>query len=817
MKNLLLYFLIISGLFSAITAQPSQQKSAGQIFNEIKRFNTLGRALYVAAHPDDENTRLIAYLSKAMGIQVGYLSLTRGDGGQNLIGPELREELGLIRTEELLAARSIDGGYQFFSRANDFGYSKSPDEAFATWNKKEVLSDAVWVFRNFRPDVIITRFSKTPGITHGHHTGSAIIAHEAFEFAADPNAFSDQLEYTTTWQPHQIFWNTSSWFFRNNEFDPERFLEIDISDYLPELGRSVTEIASVSRSQHKSQGFGATTYRNPTQEYLEFWDGQPGNLFEGLDITWRRIEGESGEILFEMGQELISTFDLSSPSSSVPLLIRMRQEILRIEDEHWKQEKLKEVDKLIKQCLGLFIDATTSQHSVYPGEDIPVNFEITNRYNRGISIQQIRFQGETYEEMNGVAAGDTYSKELNISIPRTISYSTPYWLKEEGTVGLYRVENQQDIGKARLEPGLTFQVEVQVNGSSLYYDVPLQWKERDPVQGELYGQVAILPRVNIALEEELLIFNGSESKTIAVTLDAKTAINGQLSVKLPTGWEASVPDQKLSLVLDRPVTVEVNITSGAKSAAGNCIISFTSDDEIFNYKVTTIGYSHIPTNSIVRESSVKLIPLDIRRNKTRIGYVMGAGDVIPENLEILGYEVTLIDPSFTADQLDDFETIIIGIRAYNTREDLAGFQDELFDYVSRGGTLITQYNNSYNLVTEGVSPIPLTLSRLRVTDEESPVKILRDDHPVFAKPNKISMDDFDGWVQERGLYFASSWGDAFVPLLAFQDPGEDFLEGSLLVADYGKGHFIYTSLSFFRELPAGVQGAYRLFVNLIEY
>lgn len=813
-KHVILLFLVSL----CIKAQPSQQLNSGEILAKIRQFNTLANVLYVAAHPDDENTRLITHFAQKEGANVGYLSLTRGDGGQNLIGSEIGKELGIIRSQELLAARKIDGGQQFFTRAIDFGYSKTPEETFSFWGKEKIFKDVVLTIRAFRPDVIITRFSKEPGVTHGHHTASAILAHEAYTAASDPNKFPEQLSEVSPWKTSKLFWNTSSWFFRNREFEEDKYLKVDITHYLPEKGRSVTEIASDSRSQHKSQGFGASSYRNTTIEYLELWEGQNGqHVFDGIETSWKRLGGQSGEKLFELGNDLLDNYSAKNPHKVLPVLLQMKKEIEGLNDEYWRERKIKEVDYLIKQSIGLYLDATTAVEIAYPGQEIDVSFEITNRTTIPLVADFIEIETSGIEiPVNETIVMNTWSGETTISLSQDVNYTSPYWLVNTPEKGIYTPEKGVAVNLPEQLPEISAQFHFTLEGEPFVYSMPIMRKERDPVIGELYQNLAVLPKVYMESNLNLLLFNSDEPRDISISVTSMEELDVTPEIIVPGGWKInneSLETIKLKKGIPSDFTFSIQKTDRADEGALK--INMIAGDGTYNKSVVMIQYDHIPAQYFVSDLRIQLVPLDIKTRKKKIGYIEGAGDDIPSYLSLLGYQVLPIDLTTSVD-FDSFETIILGIRAYNTNEGLARYSNQLFDYVKGGGTLITQYNNSFNLVTNDYSPLQLNLSRLRVTDENSPLRLLEKDHPVWYMPNQITLDDFNGWSQERGLYFPSDWSDSFIPLLELNDPREESVKGSLLIADYGKGKFIYTGLSFFRQFPAGVEGAFKLFANLIE-
>ena len=802
--------------------QSNNPPSTSSILLQLERLNTLGSAMYIAAHPDDENTQLIAYLVNGAHIRTGYLAATRGDGGQNLVGPEIREKLGVIRTQELLSARRLDGGEQFFSRANDFGYSKNPDETFNMWDREKVLADFVWAIRKFRPDVLITRFNPEPGITHGHHTASAILAKEAFKLAGDPSAFAGQLQWVEVWQPKKLFWNTSPWFYRmsGREFDEEQYIKVDVGQYSPYLGKSFTELAAESRSMHKSQGFGATGSRGSNFEYLEQWEGpNTGDLFGGVDVTWGRISG-SEEVAYHTSQALLN-FDPAAPYRILPDLLSARKELLGIRDQFWKEVKLEAIRHLIRDITGTFMEATANDFLFVPGDSIQINLEIINRSPAAISLSGVKYSLWEDRSIHNLELIYNQKSEFTTKwkLPEGLIYTNPYWLEEAGSEGMYTVSKQQLRGLPENPQLITAEVTLKMDGQFLEYEIPVVFKRNDPIRGETIRPLELAPKVMVNLDDQALVFADDQTKRIPVRLVAgQDDIKGSVYLDLPEGWRSEPPSISFHLEdknEEQLVTFELIPPSQPSSVTFTAVA--TVNGEKFMRGKVSVTYEHIMPQLLFPVSKARAVRLDLKRAGNRIGYLMGAGDEVPFSLEQIGYEVMLLEKDqVTREFLRQFDAVVLGIRAYNTLSWLAFKNEELFAYVKDGGNLIVQYNTSHQLVTADIAPYPLKLSRDRVAVEDAPVTILAKRHSVLNKPNKITEKDFEGWVQERGLYFPDEWAEEFEPIISTQDPEEEARTGSLLIAKYGKGYYCYTGLSFFRELPAGVPGAYRLLTNLIS-
>ena len=817
-------FLALLLLFSSGL---SAQAGSESIYKDIQKLGVLANVLYVAAHPDDENTRMISYLSNHLAVNTTYLSLTRGDGGQNLIGPEIREMLGLIRTHELLGARDIDGGHQLFTRANDFGYSKTPAETFNIWDREEVLSDVVWAIRSTKPDVIINRFSTdTSRPNHGHHTASAILALEAFDLAARKSSFPDQLSFVTPWQPRRIFWNTSYWFYGSREAfdkaDKSKMLAIDIGSFDPVTGESNSEIAGRSRSMHKSQGFGSAETRGESLDYIDLLKDAEGtipkSLFEGIDITWNRVAG--GAAIAPLVQALESSFDFKSPSKSIPQLLRVHQSILALPASDWKRIKLADCEKLIKDCLGLFVELRTNKFKASPGSEILVTLEVINRSNTEVRLvsMEVTSNDTVFALPSTLVYNQGYTKELTIQTPEQLSI--PYWLIKHPEEGMYKVDEQKKRGTPADPPSITAAVTIEINGTSITLQAPVIYKTVDPAKGEVTRPLSIIPPVTVESVDEVLMFNQGHERIIQLKLAAvEDSVKGELHLK------TSLPDWKVSPAVipwsfdkaGESITVQCTINPPTKSSRADLIPEISIGEDTYHHKITTVDYDHLPYLSVVSDATVHLQSMDIKTTPRTIAYITGAGDDVPASLAQIGYTVDVIDiESLSASSLAKYQVVLLGIRAFNTVDALAYKNKILFDWVKDGGTMIVQYNVSRGLVTEEIAPYLLTLSRDRITEENAQVTMLSPDHEALNFPNKITQDDFIGWVQERGLYFPNKWDDAFTPLLEMNDTGETPTKGALLVAPYGEGYYVYSGLSWFRHLPAGNTGPYRLLSNLIS-
>lgn len=820
------FFLLSFCLFGSLAkAQNSPQQNSAEILQSLKKLNTIGAVLYIAAHPDDENTRLLAYLAKEQNLRTGYLSLTRGDGGQNLIGKEQGDELGLIRTRELLAARRIDGAEQFFTRANDFGFSKNPQETFSIWNRDSILADIVLAIRKFKPDVIICRFPTTGEGGHGHHTASAILALEAFDAAADPKIFPEQLTYTQVWQAKRIFWNTFN-FGGLNTTSPEQ-LKIDAGVFSPLLGKSYGEIAAESRSMHKSQGFGSAKTRGEAIEYFKQLKGDTAtkNLFEGINQTWTRFAAASK--LQMMLDDCIKKYNPQVPENSVPDLVTIYKQLQHLDESdanirYWKQFKLKEAETLLLTCSGLWMEACAADYMGIPGNEVSITTQIIARNKSEIKLNGISFFNQTDTSTAQLLKQDElYTFKHKEKLAAGVPYSNPYWLNEKHPVGMYVVNNKQLIGKPENDAAAKVTFDITINDLHLKIERGLVYKYTDPVKGEVYRPFEVLPPATINISDKVFVFSSLGSKEVQFTVKANAAnVNGTLQVKVPEGWTVAIKNPELKLInKGDEALVQATVTSGKNSIDGKLQVSLNIGGALFTKSIKRIEYDHIPYQFILSDAEATLVNIDLKKTGAVIGYIPGAGDDVPACLKQIGYDVTLLtDDLLAKENLSKYNCIITGVRAYNTNERLQTYYNKLMEYVKNGGNLVVQYNTNTRIgpVVAQIGPYPFTVSKDRVTDEHAEMRFINPKHTVLNYPNVITQKDFDGWIQERGIYFATDLDKNYETIFSINDPAEKPSEGSVITAKYGKGNFVYTGLVFFRELPAGVPGAYRLFVNLLS-
>lgn len=814
--RLFLPFLLLGTMAPAQLAPPS----AGSILEELQRLRETGRVLYLAAHPDDENTRLISYLANGRHYATGYLSLTRGDGGQNLIGPELRDALGVIRTQELLAARRIDGGRQFFSRANDFGYSKSAEEALTVWDREDVLSDVVRVIRQFRPDVIVTRFSPTRGGTHGHHTGSAVLAVQAFPLANDPNAFADELGHLEPWQPRRVVWNGwsrvgSSW--------PDA-IELDVGGYNAVRGESFGEIAARSRSEHRSQGFGAIGTRGSAREQFVHLEGEPAtdDLMDGIPDRWAALDG--GQAIADQLDAIIAAYNPRRPGDSVPALLKVRAALTGLPaSDVIVAEKKTQLDRILTASLGLYAEATVPHAQVAPGESLELTHRVIQRETIDV---QVVWQGIHYladDEYRAVDRALTVNENESVSVTRSLPLDTalthPYWLELPSTAGMAQVADKSLIGTPENQAPYPVRYDFLIGGQDLSVTVAPEEVIRDRVRGELRDTLRVIPPVAVSFGRDLERFAPGETRPVTVrAAAARPDLDGELSLQAPAGWSVS-PAQQSFVLAEAGDSAEAtfSVTAPNRTESVKLAVSAEVGGRQFNRTPQVVAYDHIPVQMLQPSATLTAMSFDLKIEGEQVGFLAGAGDTTVEALTLMGYQVRVLnDSDLTAAGLAGLDAVVLGIRAFNTRPELMNYRDVLWDFVRAGGNVVVQYNTTGGLPKGDLGPYPFQLSRDRVTDETAKVTVLDGEHPAMVRPNRISAADFDGWGQERGLYFPSEWDRAYTPILSMADLGEEPTQGSLLVAPLGDGYFVYTGLSFFRELPAGVPGAYRLLANLIS-
>lgn len=818
-----LFAVILCSLLPCISKAQTKTSTSSEILLSLEKLNTLGSVLYVAAHPDDENTRLLSYLASEKKFRTVYISLTRGEGGQNLISEEIGLPLGMIRTRELMGARKVDGAEQTFGSCDDFGYSKSSDETMRIWNKEDALRDLVWAIRKYRPDVIINRFPTNKDAGHGHHSASALLAIEAFRLAADPKSFPDQLAFVETWEAKRIFQNT----FNNRNLPDSAYagqLKIDVGLFNPLLGKSHGEISANSRSMHKSQGFGVMSQRGGLNEYFKKIDGDTAvsDVFANIPTGWERVQG--GNRIKSAIDKIIKEFDVRNPSKSIEQLVKLLPMIRNSSDPYWKSVKEQELLEIIKACAGLWFEVSTNRYKAIPGDTMGITIAAVTRSLSGLTLKNIRYNGLDTALSKAMNPNEMFLSKSSITISPNSSCCNPYFLEPTTRKQL------PQLGLAWNEDPLQAVFIFEFNGVQLTYKVPFTYKWVDPVKGECHRPIEIVPLVSIAANAPVAISN--KGALIRVTFDItseKDSTQGVVKPLPPSGWSC-ITDSIVFKTLERgkPVSVTFTLTPPSPTdlmltadiQKGNSMKAYAIvSGKEYRHTVKNIQHDHIPAIVYLEDASMKLVATSFESKAKRIGYIPGAGDDVAKCLSLAGFQVDVLDgKTILNGSLSNYDAIVTGIRAYNTNDEIGTWQSNLMQYVENGGTLVVQYNTNNFLggVKSTMGPFPFKITRDRVTEEDAHPTFNIPNHPLLNYPNQITKSDFDHWVQERGLYFAGETSLEYSKPISWNDQDEKPLDGSIIYAKKGKGQFIYTGISFFRQLPAGVPGAYRLMVNLLN-
>jgi LmbE family N-acetylglucosaminyl deacetylase len=820
----------------------AQQWNSAKILHEIKKLQVNASVLYIAAHPDDENTRLLAYLANERMCRTGYLSLTRGDGGQNLIGDEQGVDLGLIRTQELLAARKIDGAEQFFSTAYDFGFSKTSEETFTIWNKEKVLSDAVWVIRKFKPDVIIARFPEDARAGHGHHAASGIIAREAFVAAADKTKFPEQLKMgVQVWQAKRVIWNTFN--FGGANTINENQLKIDVGSYNTLLGKSYGEIAAESRSQHRNQGFGVPSQRGSQLEYFTLiaGDSMKTDIMDGVesDITKfallnkngysnNKVDDNSLSQLKRLEAKLkfvLENYNFQNTEKNIPNLVSLFQSIKNTTALTDKSYLLQKLQQVITNCIGLYVEATTTIPYAIQGDSLKINFWVNARLADSILLKNIFYKNTKFNINSTLNKNKNFITSKTILLANDEKLTQPYWLIKEKDKGNFIVEDQSKIGNADGDYEIV-QFAFEILGELFIVEKQLQYKHTDAVKGELFQPLYIVPAIDVEVMPSVIVNTKKQSNAYTVNILPKKDFNkasyvGFGNVKL---CDTTYLDFKIDSALQKNKILPFSITNHSYMypvCGGKIDYSFNSIAEkvLANNHLKTIQYDHIPTIAYLQRPTVKFVNENIITSNKKIGYIVGAGDKVPEALLQLGYTVDILtQKEVVFNNIKKYDAIVTGIRAYNTNEWMNAVYDDLMKFIENGGNLIVQYNTSNQIgpIKAKIAPYPFTISRNRITEEDALVNVLDKNEIVLNKPNKIEAKDFNNWVQERSIYEATEVDSHYRKVFTMNDKNEKPTDGSLVIAPYGKGNFIYCSIVLFRELPAGIGGAYKLIANMVE-
>ncbi|MBI1955793.1 MAG: PIG-L family deacetylase [Acidobacteria bacterium] len=847
-------------------AETTERTDAAAVAEAIEKLPVVGSVLLTGAHPDDENNALLAYLARGLHLRTAYLSETRGDGGQNLLGNEQYEALGMLRTEELLAARRLDGAEQYFGQAYDFGFSKSADETFEKWGREQALGDFVRVIRAFRPDILISRFTGTSADGHGHHQAAGILTKEAFRAAADPARFPDQVaQGLKTWQAAKLLGNL----FRASQ-DTPAVLSISEGAFSPIYGRTYPEIGQAARSMHRSQGMGAGLgQRGPFLASFRLWDsvvpdqGPAKDLFAGVDLTLNRFTILAGgspavarrvEAIQKAMDAARKTLSSAQPDKVLPALAEgldhlreLRAEIERSNAPQSSKEQAmfllgtKEADfaRAISLAGGVLVEALADRAELVPGETFQVAVESLLRAPEYLQAGEITLTAPQGWRVEKIAAGTASAKnpgeteaKFSVTVPADATVSQPYWLIRPRTKDYFATPEVPWVG-APWNPVLlkaNFKFSLKAEGQSIPVEqqADVVYRYADRVYGEREQSLVVIPSLGVWMEPEVAIFpTGFASKqTLLVRVRNNTASEQRATVRLdlPPGWSSNPPTQPIVLAKQGDEASARFAVSAPSAASVNKPERQTVQavaqvgGQSFSTGYQVIDYPHIQARYWFQPAVADFLRLDVKAAPgLRVGYVMGTGDSVPEALTQLGIAVEPMGPEELAfGNLGRFDAIVTGIRAYEVRKDLGTNHARLMEYVKNGGVMIVQYSRPLGYGPP-LGPYPMSLgSTPRVTVEETPVNILEPSHPVFQSPNRITEKDFEGWVQERGVYFMESWAPQYTPLLESHDPGEPQQKGGMLLASYGKGFYIFTGYIWSRQLPAGVPGAYRLFANLVS-
>ncbi|AZB29475.1 PIG-L family deacetylase [Chryseobacterium balustinum] len=820
----------ILSFYTVFSAQQVRPSKSSEIYRDLKTLKNLPKVLYLAAHPDDENTGLLSWLINDQNVETGYLSLTRGDGGQNLLGTEQGAALGLIRTHELLEARKLDGAQQFFTRAIDFGFSKNTTDTFKQWDEDSIIADVVWVIRKFRPDVIICRFPPTAAAGHGQHAASAVVAEKAFKLAGDKTAFPDQLKYVNVWQPKRTLWNTFRFGAVNTT--AENQLKVTVGQYDAQLGMGYGELAGLSRSLHKSQGAGTQSVAGIKTEYFSHVNGEPAKstLFDGIVKTWT---SQGNADIDQSLDTIISAFNFNNPDLSLPALIALRKKVMTLKDSDLKKDKIKSLDHIILSCAGFMGEVVTNQAEAVAGENHNFRLNLISRADNPVVLENVQWLSQSESFNRKLSKDSLITIQHEIQIPADAALTEPYWLaKPAKDVATFSVPNDTLIGLPEAESPLNVLLGLKIGSEKFQVQLPLSFKKLDPVRGDVVEALRIVPALELKFTQPLYLVKENEDLHLSLNFKVnsnKKFNNGKVNLmyngeRLGGGDLKSINGKDFTVEYVIPKAKIASIKSNQLQLDAN----FISDDVTYNKKQVLIQYPHLPSLQYFTPATVTVMKGDIQAKVKKVGYIQGAGDFIPEFLRIASIQVDVLkDEDFygnldnsvgngSQNKLSQYDAIVLGVRVNNTEKKLGRWMPFLWSYVKAGGNLVMQYNTNQDTTVDQLGMYNFSIANKRVTEENAEVKFLNPNHNLLNFPNKITADDFKGWVQERGAYFPTQWDAAYEPLFEMHDTGEEPLQGSTLYAKYGKGNFIYTPLAFFRQLPAGNVGAARLFLNFLS-
>ncbi|MBK9152743.1 MAG: PIG-L family deacetylase [Chloracidobacterium sp.] len=855
--------LLLLGVSTSLTVnspaqiKPVYDQGALGLVRQLKRLNTSASAMMIGAHPDDEDTALLSYLSRGENARTAYLSLTRGDGGQNIIGPELGEALGVIRTEELIQARKLDGAEQYFTRAYDYGFSKTLQEARLKWDENVILCDTVRAIRQFRPLVVVAQFSGTPADGHGHHQFAGYIAPRAVKAAADASQCGGE---------SGAVWAVKKFYVRHRGQGEPR-LRVNTGKYDPLYGRSYFEIAMEARSQHKSQEQGVLELRGDQYSSLNLQgsEARESGIFEGLDVSVAAAgtgQVDPGKALAEVqdaAERALREYDPRTPERILPHLINGYKAATRKGQftapnpptEVFAREMRTRFADAIVAVLGLQIDALSDVETIAQGESFNVGVKAYWPNREGVTIKGLSLAVPLKPGIPSIAnrsdlqwwsvrrvpaptsntpgfltrEAGMAAEYFAVTVPPDADLTTPYWLVEPRPGDMYVMSGHRGVHGSPFQPPVPKAlVTLEVNGETLYVERPVEFRYADDVRGEIRRNVAVVPTITVGLDQNLMIIAAGAKATekqlaVTVTSNSSGAVSGKVALDLPAGWTAASDSSELNLTRkgeSGSVQFKIRVPANARPGTYTLKATATIGDKSFSRSVRTLSYPHIQTHRFYNDAAVKANVIDLKTRPVKIGYIPGSGDSLPQAIAQMGLSIETIDErTLAAGDLSRFDTILVGIRAYQVRTDIVAHNKRLLEFAEKGGTLVVQYQLS-GYTQQGLAPFPARQGP-RVADETAKVTILDPSHPIFNVPNKITDADFAGWVQERNLYNFSTMDPKYKGLLEAHDVNEAENAGGLVVADIGRGRYVYCSYSLFRQLPAGVPGAYRLLANILAF
>lgn len=832
-------------------------QGTGALARQLQRLQTTASVMHTGAHPDDEDSALVAYHARREHARTAYLSLTRGSGGQNIIGPEQSDLLGVIRTEELLQARRLDGAEQYFTRAVDFGFSKHRAEAARMWDTDPVLGDMVRTIRQFRPRVLISRWQGTPADGHGHHQYAGHLTPLAYVAAADPDRYPQHLaDGLQPWQADKLYVMARS-------DDQPKPASVDTGEYDPITGRSYFEIGMQGRSQQKTQQMGQLELRGSQASFLRLVESQvssantPQNLFTGIDTSIAGIAGFQNPANRKLRRllhklqfataEALEDYNAFAPELLIPQLanaLSLAREARALADsydaERLLDEKISELESALIMAAGITVDALANVETINPGGQLAIAVRVydadqQNSQHAAVELtgpdgwrftksQRTELPNETSLRRKERA---DFAAFFDVSVARNAAPTEPYWMRRPRQAFLYdwsSADGDQTLPFSA--PLLVARVSLNVGGEPVVVSRSVQFRTVDRIRGELRRQLEVVPDISVSPVGNLIVIpiaapTDRYAASLTIRNHSPKNVSGEARFNMPDGWTVepadaaySLPPQPASTTLRFDIMPPPGLEPGTYQARASASLNGAT----YRQSMQEIAYPHIDTHRIYETANIAIKAVDVRIAPVRIGYVMGSGDTVPAALARLGVDVTLLDDNMlTAGNLQDFDTIVVGIRASQTRPAFVANNARLLEFARNGGALIVQYQQS-DYIQKGLAPFAAEMDRaVRVVDETAAVTILQPDHPAFNFPNAISSRDFDGWVQERNNHnFTRFDTNRYVPLTESHDEGEADSIGGMVYAPIGNGHYVYTGYSWFRQLPNGVPGAYRLFANLLS-